>query len=121
MTKTREELAYCGADCEECNIYRAMVYGEEMKTETIKNWQEDARKYWRVESLDPEDINCRGCRYEGKDVFYGFRLCPIRGCCKTRGFSSCGFCPEWKTCERLDVPEGRTNLERIATKQKSSS
>jgi len=114
MAKTREELAYCGCDCEECNIYRAMVYGEELKPETIHRWQEDARKYWGVESLDPKQLNCRGCRYDGEDVFYGFKLCPIRSCCKTRGLSSCGFCPELKTCERLDVQEGRENLERTA-------
>lgn len=60
MAKTREGLAYCGCDCEECSIYRAMVYGEELRPETIQSWQEHAKKYWRVESLDPKDINCRG-------------------------------------------------------------
>jgi hypothetical protein len=114
MAKTRDELAYCGVDCEECNIYRAMVFGEALKPETVKTWQEDASKYWRIESLSPEQLNCRGCRYEGEDVFYGFRLCPTRNCCKTRGFSSCGLCPEWKTCEWLDGPGGKENLERIA-------
>ena len=33
--KTREELAYCSEDCEECNIYRATVYGEELEPETV--------------------------------------------------------------------------------------
>ena len=114
MVKTREELVYCGCDCEECNIYRAMVYGEELKPETIQRWQEDARKYWGIDSLEPEQLDCRGCRYGGEDVFYGFRFCPIRGCCKERGLSSCGLCPEWMICEWLDAPEGRENLERIA-------
>ena len=114
MAKTREELSYCGCDCEECNIYRAMVYGEELKPETIQRWQEDARKYWGVESLKPEQLNCRGCRDESEDKFSGFKLCPIRCCCKNRGLSSCGLCPERKTCELHDVPKGRENLERIA-------
>ncbi|UCB43672.1 MAG: DUF3795 domain-containing protein [Dehalococcoidales bacterium] len=114
MAKKREELAYCGVDCEECNIYRAMVYGEELKPETIQRWQEDAKKYWRIDSLDPKDINCQGCRYDGEEVFYGFRLCPTRNCCKKQGLSSCGLCPEWKTCELLDGSGGKENLERIA-------
>lgn len=112
--KTREELSYCGYDCEECNIYRAMVYGEELKPETIQRWQEDARKYWGIESLDPKLLNCRGCRYEGEDKFDAFRMCPIRGCCKKHRLSSCGYCPDLKMCELHDVPEGRENLENIA-------
>ena len=114
MVKTRDELAYCGCDCEECNIYRANVYGEELKPETIQRWREDARKYWGIESLEPEQLNCRGCRDEAEDKFDGFKLCPVRGCCKTRGLTSCGFCPEWKMCEWLDGTGGRVNFERIA-------
>ena len=114
MAKTREELAYCGCDCEECNIYRAMMFGEALRPETVQSYQETARKYWGVESLDPKQLNCRGCRYDREEVFYGFKLCPIRSCCKTRGLSSCGLCPEWKTCELLDGPGGRGNLEKIA-------
>ena len=95
-----------------------MVYGEELKPETVKRWQEDAKKYWGIESLDPKQLNCRGCRYEGEDVFDGFRLCPIKGFCKTRGLSSCGICPEFQTCKLFDVPEGRKNLEEISAKEK---
>ncbi|HEY97907.1 MAG TPA: DUF3795 domain-containing protein [Dehalococcoidia bacterium] len=112
--KTREELSCCGCDCEECNIYRANVYGEELKPETIQRWQEDARKYWGIESLDPKLLNCRGCRDEAEDKFDGFKMCPIRGCCKNRGLVSCGLCPDFQLCQLHDVPEGRENLERIA-------
>jgi len=113
VVKTRDELVYCGVDCEECNIYRAMVFGEALSPETVQSWQELAREHWRIDSLDPKQLNCRGCRYEGDEVFYGFRLCPTRRCCETCGLSSCGLCPEWGTCERPE-PEGRENLEKIA-------
>lgn len=113
MAKTRDELGYCGTDCEECNIYRAMMFGEALKPETIKTWQEHAIEYWGIDSLDPEQMNCRGCRYEGEDVFPGFRTCPVRGCCKIRGLSSCGLCSEWKKCKWEVVEEYRENLERI--------
>ena len=109
--KTEEELAYCG--CEECNIYRSVVYGEDLKPETRKRWREDAKKYWGVDSLDPKQLNCRGCRNKGEDVFYGFRLWPVTVCCEKRGLNSCGLCPEFQTCGFLE-PEGRENPEKIA-------
>ena len=96
--KTRKELGYCGVDCEECSIYRAMVYGEELKPEVIKRWQEDFKKYHGIESAEPQQLNCRGCRYEGEDVFYAFKQCPIRGCCNKRELDSCDLCPDLKTC-----------------------
>ena len=114
MVKTRDELTYCGLDCEDCNVYRATVFGEALSAETFKTWQDDFKKYWKIELTSPEQLKCRGCRYEGEDDFYGFKLCPIRNCCKTRRLSSCGLCPEFKTCEQHDLPEGRKNLERIA-------
>ena len=111
MTKAIEELSYCGVDCEECSIFRAMVYGEELKPEVIKRWQEDFREYHGIESVEPEQLNCRGCRYEGEDVFFAFKRCPIRDCCKSHGLSSCGLCPDIKTCA-WDEP--RKNFENIA-------
>jgi hypothetical protein len=115
--KTREELGYCGVDCEECNIYRTTVYGEELKTETVKRWQEDLKKFWGIDSLDPKQFSCRGCRFGEEDVFLACRLCPIRGCCKKQGLSSCGICLKFQTCE-LSEPDGKKNLEAIAATEK---
>jgi hypothetical protein len=114
MAKTRDELTYCGLDCEDCNVFRATVFGEALSAEAFKTWQDDFKKYWKIELTSPEQLKCRGCRYEGEDDFYGFKLCPVRNCCKTRGLSSCGLCPEFKTCKQHDLTEGRENLERIA-------
>ena len=44
MAKTREELAYCGCDCGECNIYQSTVLGEELRPETVQRWQEEPKK-----------------------------------------------------------------------------
>lgn len=106
-----EELAYCGVDCEACEIYRATVFGEPLKPEVIKRWREEFKQFHGIESVESEHLKCRGCRYEGLDSYYGFKLCPIRGCCKRHGFISCGLCPDVKTCP---WEEPRKNFENIA-------
>ncbi|MBN2239532.1 MAG: DUF3795 domain-containing protein [Dehalococcoidales bacterium] len=113
----REDLGYCGANCLECNIYRVITYGEGLKQETIDRWRKDAREYWRVENLEPKDLNCKGCRNVDESVFFGFILCPIRKCAEGKKVLSCGLCADFNTCEWLEL-EGRTNLEEIAASEK---
>ena len=98
MAKTMEELGYCGEDCEPCNIYRWTVFGEKLEPEVIKTWQEDIKNYHGVESIEPDQLKCHGCRYEGEDDFFTFKRCPIRGCCRSREIISCKFCQDIETC-----------------------
>jgi hypothetical protein len=116
-----EELSYCGVDCTGCNIFKATVYGDkEALSLAVKQWQKTATEHWRMDSLDPQILNCRGCRVEGEGIFLGCWFCPIRRCCKEHGLSSCGLCSQWKTCEKLievfdNEPQAKENLERIDT------
>jgi hypothetical protein len=116
--KTRDELTICGIECDRCAIYRSTVLNETLSDETYQTWQNDFKKFWKIELTGPEQLRCRGCHSEEKDEFYGFKLCPIRKCCKTRNLSSCGLCPEFKTCKQHDIAEGRENLERTANMEK---
>lgn len=111
--KTRDELAYCGSDCEQCHIYKAAVLGEPLSPETFQRWQADFKKFLNIDLVDPKQLNCRGCRNNTLDTFYGFTLCPIRKCCLTRGLSSCGLCPELDSFKQHDNPEGKANLARL--------
>jgi hypothetical protein len=113
MPKKLEELGYCGTDCgETCSIYRAVHNGEVLPEETLRRWREDAKKFWNIEKLEAEQLNCKGCRADNKGAFFVFTLCPIRACARERGVQSCGYCPEMKTCQRLDLPEYKANLEK---------
>ena len=116
MVKTREDLSYCGVDCQECNIYRAMMFGEELKPETLNRWREDAKKYWNMDAVKPEDLNCKGCRTEDEAGFFVLKLCPVRKCCQERELSSCGLCQDFDTCPW--GPPGRENLEQMAVNEK---
>ena len=109
MSLRTEDFGYCGAACAECNIYRSMHYGEELKQETIDRWRRDAKEFWNVENLEPENLNCRGCRNEHEGLFFGFKLCPVKPCIREKGYDHCGMCPEMAVCQFLD-PEGRNNL-----------
>jgi len=118
MMKTRDELTICGIECDRCAIYRTTVFNEALSTETYQTWQKDFKKFWNIELTGSEQLRCRGCRSDDKDEFYGFKLCPIRKCCQTRGLNSCGLCPEFSTCKQHDITEGRENLEKIAKTEK---
>jgi hypothetical protein len=113
VTKKLEALGYCGTDCTgTCHIYRAVYLGEPLPQETLSRWREDVKKFWNIENLEAEQLNCKGCRGDNMESFFVFKLCPIRACARERGLKSCGYCPEMKTCERLDMPEYKVNLEK---------
>jgi hypothetical protein len=120
-----EDFAYCGIDCTDCDVYKASAHGdEEARRRALKTWTKTAQEHWGMTSLDPAILKCKGCRAEGKDIFKGCRHCPIRACARRRGLASCGLCPEWRTCKRLDsllgdCPEARPVLERIEAARKS--
>ena len=114
-----EDLSYCGIDCSACDVFKATVEGDqEARMRAVELWTPTARKHWGMEKLDPNILDCAGCRTT--DVQHkGYGRCPIRPCARQRNLSSCGLCREWRTCERLsgvlaDSPEARTNLERIS-------
>ena len=115
-----EDLSVCGVDCKSCDVYKATVHDDrEARTRAARTWTETAQQHWGMQTLDPDVLDCRGCRAEGCVQHRGHGRCPIRPCAMKRGLASCGLCPEWQTCERLtevfaDESEARANLGKIA-------
>jgi hypothetical protein len=115
-----QDLAYCGVDCDACDVFRATAYGDqEARARAVKVWTKTAQQHWGMKTLDPAILKCRGCRSQGRDIFKGCRSCPIRRCARRRKLASCGLCPDWRGCQRLeglfaDVPQAKRNLEGIA-------
>jgi hypothetical protein len=114
-----EAYSYCGVDCTVCDVFKATVHGDqEARLRAAKLWTKTAQEHWGMETLDPNILNCTGCR-TGDVQHSGYGRCPIPPCARKRRLTSCGHCPEWRECERLsgvfrDEPEAKRNLERIA-------
>lgn len=89
-------IAYCGIDCCECPAYQATQANDD-------KMREDAAKLWTElfkHDIRPEQINCTGCKSEGKRFFF-CRICGIKKCAEERGLEDCSPCPDYG-CEKIE-------------------
>ena len=105
-------IAYCGLDCGKCDAYLATIHDDQvLREKTAKLWSELNHVV-----ILPEDINCEGCRADGKKTVYCDRLCAIRQCAMKKGVETCGSCPEMETCPTVAMviannPDALRNLK----------
>ncbi len=108
----KKMIAYCGLDCEACDAYNATINDDsELRVKTAKLWSD-----MNNVEITPEMINCAGCRADGIKTPYCESLCKIRRCGMSRGFETCGECPELEGCEKVgavikNMPEALRNLK----------
>jgi len=104
--------AYCGIDCETCDARIATIKDD-------NNLREEVAKKWSVmfqAEIPIEAINCTGCRVEGVK-FHHCSSCEILKCAQSKGFNTCGNCPELDSCPTISqilehVPGARERLGR---------
>jgi Protein of unknown function (DUF3795) len=90
-----EMIAYCGLDCSRCPSYLATQNDDDAaRAETAALY---TKKFGLV--LQPEDINCDGCRRGGRKLDY-CQVCEIRQCCLAKGLEHCVVCDQ-QPCEKL--------------------
>ena len=105
-------IACCGLDCEKCDAYLATIHDDQtLREKTAKLWSE-----WNQVTILPEDINCEGCRADGKKTVYCDKLCEIRRCARKKGMETCGGCPDMETCRTVamvisNTDDARRNLK----------
>ena len=105
-------IAYCGIVCTECPAFEATQKNDDAKRrEVAEAWT----KQYNM-SIKPEDVNCDGCKSEGKRFGY-CNICQIRKCALGRGVENCAYCGEY-ACDNLTsfismVPHAKTTLEEI--------
>ncbi len=105
--------AYCGLDCSICDAYLATQADDDRK------WSEVAKKWSALyhKEIQPNQINCDGCKSNGRLFFHCENTCEIRRCCKSRGIDNCAVCNEY-ACDALAgfiklAPEAGKALEKL--------
>ena len=106
-------IAVCGLDCEKCDAYIATKNNDQaLREKTAKLWSE-----LNNAPILPEHINCDGCRINGRKTVFCDHLCQIRQCALSKGYETCGDCPEKYICSKVCAiwqhnPQAKQNLER---------
>ena len=112
--KMRRTIAFSGLDCEKCDAYIATKTDDQaLREKTAKLWAE-----LNHAPILPEHINCEGCRMDGAKTVFCSTLCEIRKCVTSKGFNTCGNCPEKDICPKVAPiwqfnPQAKKNLEEI--------
>ena len=105
--------AYCGLDCAKCEGYLAtQADDDDKRAEVAKQWSERYKA-----DIKPEQINCDGCRSEGRKFFYCAEMCELRKCGIEKGVENCAVCDEY-ICEKLEAflklaPQARDALDAL--------
>lgn len=88
-------MAYCGLLCSQCWAYKATMADDmDLRERTAMQWS----KAYGIE-INPEDINCNGCRSDL--LFSRCNFCEIRKCAIAKGMDDCGKCESF-VCAKVD-------------------
>ena len=109
----KNNIAYCGLDCEKCEAYIATKNNDdELRKIVAEKWS----KFNNV-VIAPDMINCEGCRNDGIKTPFCEALCPIRLCALVKKVRTCGDCEKLEICEKAAMvisnnPEAYNNLKK---------
>ena len=88
-------IACCGINCETCEARLATINDDDqLRKEVSRKWCEMNH----TDQITPETINCTGCRTDGMKFYFCNHLCEIRKCVTSKGYETCGDCPEKSNC-----------------------
>ncbi len=90
-------IAYCGIDCSACPAFIATMKNDDAEKEKVASlWA----KQFGI-AVTKENINCWGCKAEGKPISkYCELMCKIRGCARGKSLGTCADCPDF-ACRQL--------------------
>lgn len=110
----KNPIAYCGLNCEKCDVYQATVHNDEaLRVKTAALWSK-----MNNTEIKPEMLHCLGCREEGMKTYFCECICAIRRCAREKSVSTCAGCGEMATCKTVGAllensKEARENLESL--------
>ena len=95
-----EIVGFCGYRCDLCQFHN-----KNLKTQKDKERVSQDFKRIFEHDVKPEDIECVGCKNEGKQGDAG---CLVRPCALEKGIENCAHCSEFicdKLKEKINVTE----------------
>ncbi len=102
--------AFCGLECSQCPAYvAAQTDDNRLRAETAQLWS----KEYNIE-VNPEGINCDGCKSDSGRLINHCSVCKIRKCGIEKQVSTCAHCDDF-ACDTLNkffavVPQAEENL-----------
>lgn len=109
-------LAYCGVNCAECDTFKAT------QANNVQNLKIMARHLSMTfhKKISIKDIECDGCKSEGRHCFYCGKDCVIKKCCLEKHYATCIECLDFP-CTALTnffkkKPDAKTNLQLLRKK-----
>ncbi len=112
-------IAYCGLECLECKAFIATQADDDrLRADCAQAWTYEF-KY----NVRPEQINCDGCKADGRK-FFVCKMCAVRKCAQERKVENCTLCTDY-ACEKekalLDMASViRSCVEIFIEKQKQN-
>jgi len=87
---TRQFLAPCGIDCQDCKVYLATQKDDPDERKRL------AEQFFKQhnQDIDPETIVCDGCS-SGKRMIGFCAICQIRACAFGKGYATCAECQDF--------------------------
>jgi hypothetical protein len=93
-------IAYCGLDCSGCDVYQATKLDSD---DIRQKYADKVFSQFKIK-IEPETINCHGCRDERPKTGY-CAMCEVRKCTIDRGLENCAYCEDYG-CEKLTKVHG---------------
>lgn len=88
--KPNRKLTMCGYCCDMCKAYVKNVEKMDEREVLAKYWH----KYYDL-NVNPERINCDGCRCNKADAHRIDNTCPVRACVMSKKLNDCSDCNEY--------------------------
>jgi hypothetical protein len=95
-----ERVGFCGFRCDLCPAYSKNRSKYPDKKKITQGWE----KYFEI-IVEPEDIECVGCKKEGK---HPDSSCPVRPCALKKTKRYCVECDEYPKCKKIKSRMGFT-------------